>query len=724
MAVKKTKASARRRARSEGSSGDRGGRTADPSPSDEAHFAARNRIEELRERINYHNRLYYQLDSPEVSDAEWDKLFADLKSLEAEYPEFLTDDSPTQRVGAPPQATFSVVEHRVAMLSLGNVFDADGLRDWHRRAAQRAERDDFGLVAEPKIDGLAMALVYEKGKLVQAGTRGDGRRGERVTENIRTIVSVPKQLKGTFPGAFEVRGEVYMPKLGFERMNADIEMENIALALEEKKPKRLFANPRNAAAGAVRQLDPSVTASRPLEIGVYQLGWIDGASPTTHWETLEWLRSMGFPTTPETIRLANIEEAVVACAEWMPRRDTLPFDMDGLVVKIDEIDLQERLGTVGREPRWAIAFKFPPAEATTTLLDIKVSVGRTGSLTPYAVLAPVRVGGAEIGRATLHNADDIRRKDIRVGDRVVVRRAGDVIPQVVGPVRVGGASRKGGRRRGRPWKMPNRCPVSNDPVVQPEGEVKAYCPNPLCPAVVQRTIEHFVSRMAMDIDGLGERLVTALLATGLIEDAGDIYRLHEKRDALLSLDRMGEKRVSNLLAAIEASKSRPLAAILFGLGMRHVGGEVAGLLAQHFGSVDAIASADEDDIAGIAGVGPIIGASVASWMADRRNLAVLEKLRVAALRLVEEGGGVAEGPLTGKQFVVTGRLDVMSRGEVESALKRLGASIGSGVSRKTSAVITGTAPGSKLRKAEKLGTPVWDETHLLEVLREHDSPTP
>ena len=363
-----------RRTTPKGSQGTRQGGAAQPAATaavDEAHFAGRNRIEELRERINYHNRLYYQLDTPEVSDAEWDELFRELKGLETQYPEFLTDDSPTQQIGAPPQTTFSVVEHRVAMLSLGNVFDADGLRDWHTRAAQRAERDDFSLVVEPKIDGLAMALVYEDGNLIQAGTRGDGRRGERVTENIRTLASVPKQLKGSFPSALEVRGEVYMPKAGFERMNADIEAENVSLAKDGKNPKRLFANPRNAAAGAVRQIDPSVTASRPLDIGVYQLGWVDGTSPTTHWETLEWLQSMGFPITPEAKRLADVEDAITACAEWMPRRDTLPFDIDGLVVKVDEVGLQEKLGTVGREPRWATAFKFPPAEATTELLDIR-----------------------------------------------------------------------------------------------------------------------------------------------------------------------------------------------------------------------------------------------------------------------------------------------------------------------------------------------------------------
>ena len=670
---------------------------------DAAHFHARNRIEELRDLIGYHNTRYYDLDAPEITDAEWDALFRELKELEEAHPEFVTPDSPTQRVGAPPQAAFGIFEHRELMLSLGNVFNADEFREWHRRAAELAERDDFALVTEAKIDGLAMALLYEDGRLVQAGTRGDGRRGENVTQNVRTIDSVPARLRGRTAERFEVRGEVYMPKAGFEAMNQE----------RAAQGEPLFANPRNAAAGAVRQLDPNVTASRPLAMAVYQLGWIDGTAPDTHWETLAWLREMGLPTTPEA-RLHPESEAALATAEaWVARRDTLPFDMDGVVVKINEFAVQRQLGVVGREPRWAVAFKFPPAEGTTLLHKIDVNVGRTGTLNPFAMLEPVRVGGATIRMATLHNEDDIHRKDIRAGDTVVVRRAGEVIPQVVGPV-------LGRRPKGaRPWRMPDRCPVSGDPVVHPEGEAMAYCPNPVCPAVVRRTVEHFVGRGAMDIEGLGEKRIAQLFDHDLIEDGGDLYALHEKRAALIALERMGERSVDNVVAAIEASKQRPLTALIFGFGIRHVGGEVAALLAQHFGSVDAIHAASREEIAAIDGVGPVIAESVSAWMANERNREILEKLRRAGVRMAEEGGGARKGPLAGQQFVLTGRLETMGRDIAGAALKRLGASVGSSVSKKTTAVIVGDAPGSKAARAKQIGAPLWDEEQLLAVLREH-----
>ena len=427
-------------------------------------LTARNRIEELRDEIRYHNRLYHTLDTPEISDAEFDALFRELQGQETHYPEFLTKDSPTQQVGATPLETaFTSVAHREPMLSLGNAFNTDELRDWHRRAAGIADRADFALVTEPKIDGLAMALVYQRGRLIQAATRGDGRHGEDVTANIRRIKSVPRHLRGSYPPLFEVRGEVYMPKAGFERMNAgierrnaELERENAALLKEGKRPRRLdplYVHPRSAAAGAVRQKDPAVTADRPLAICVYQLGWVDGgAAPDTHWETLGWLREMGFPTTPDAQRHAGLEPVVAACEAWPPRRHSLPFDMDGIVVKIDDFAVQRQLGAVGREPRWAVAFKFPAAEATTLLKEIHTNVGRTGSLNPLALLEPVRVGGATVKMATLHNEGDIHRKDIREGDTVVVRRAGEVIPQVVGPVlsrRPPGA---------KPWTLPHALP--------------------------------------------------------------------------------------------------------------------------------------------------------------------------------------------------------------------------------------------------------------------------
>ncbi|PZC45327.1 MAG: DNA ligase (NAD+) [Chloroflexi bacterium] len=682
------------------------------------HYDARNRAEELRDQIRYHNNRYYVLDDPEVSDADWDALFHELRALEEAHPEFVTEDSPTQQVGAGPLETFAVVEHRERLLSLGNVFDETGLRDWHRRASELAERDDFAMVTEPKIDGLAMALVYEHGRLVQAATRGDGRRGENVTENIRQIPDVPQRLDRAstpraLPERFEVRGEVYMPKAGFEAMNARIEEGNVALVEAGKKPQRLFANPRNAAAGGVRQKDPQVTASRPLSIAVYQLGWADGPTPETHWETLGWLRALGFPTTPDCERHAGLDATVAACGGWLPRRDTLPMDMDGVVVKIDDFAVQRQLGIVGREPRWAIAYKFPPAEATTRLLKIAINVGRTGRLNPFAMLEPVVVGGATVRMATLHNEEDIHRKDVRVGDTVIVRRAGEVIPQVVGPVL---SRRKRGARR---FKMPDRCPVSGDPVVRPENEVMAYCSNPVCPAVVRRTVEHFVSRGGMDIDGLGERRVNEFFDEELIEDAGDIYRLADQRDALLALPRMAEKSVDNLLASIKRSKSRPLSALIFGLGVRHVGGENAALLAQHFGSIEALQGASEEEIAAVGGVGPIIAESVASWMATPRNQEIVGKLAQAGVRMSEAGGGAREGPLAGQQFVITGRLESWTRDAAAAALKGLGASVSGAVTKKTAALIAGEGGGGKREKAEKLGTPVWDEAQLVALLELH-----
>ena len=683
------------------------------------HFDARNRIEELRDQIRYHSYRYYVLDDPEISDAAWDALFQELRALEERHPAFVTADSPTQQVGARPLEAFAVVEHRERLLSLGNVFDEAGLRDWHRRASELAERDDFALVTEPKIDGLAMALVYEDGRLSQAATRGDGRRGENVIENVRQIQDVPQRLAapggGALPSRFEVRGEVYMPKAGFEAMNAAIEAENPALVAAGKKPQRTFANPRNAAAGAVRQKDPKITASRPLRIAVYQLGWAEGATPGTHWETLEWLRSMGFPTTPETALQPGLDATVAACAAWLPRRDALPMDMDGVVVKIDDFAIQRQLGAVGRDPRWATAYKFPSAEATTTLLRIEVNVGRTGSLNPFAILEPVVVGGVTVGMATLHNEEDVHRKDLREGDTVIVRRAGEVIPQVVGPV----LSRR--KEGAPPFEMPDRCPVSGDPILRPETEVMAYCSNPVCPAVVRRSVEHFVSRGAMDVDGLGERRVNELFDAGLIEDAGDIYALAERREALLTLPKMAEKSVDNLLAAIERSRSRPLSALLFGLGIRHVGAEGAALLAQHFGSVAALQQASEEEIAAVDGVGPTIAESVARWMATERNAEIVAKLAAAGVRLAEEGGGAREGPLVEQQFVITGRLASMTRDEAAAALKRLGASVGSAVTKKTRALIAGEGGGGKRAKAEKLGTPIWDEEQFLALLREHET---
>lgn len=684
------------------------------SPNEEsAHYSARARIEELRHSIHYHNQRYYIEHTPEISDADWDRLFHELKLLEEQHPEFFSQDSPTQKVGAPPEkTTFAVVEHHEPMLSLGNVFDEQELRDWHRRAAALIDRDDFALVTEPKVDGLAIALVYEEGSLVQAATRGDGRRGEDVTPNIRTIEMLPMHLTGSPPTRFEVRGEVYVSKSSFKRMNADRERANADREKEGKRPKPLFANPRNAAAGAVRQKDPGESAKRPLEIAIYQLGWSDGAIPDSHWEVLQWLAALGFPTTPDASWQATLDEAVANCEAWVPRREASSFDMDGIVVKIDDLGLQRQLGTVGREPRWAVAYKFPPAEATTRLRKIDVNVGRTGSLNPFAILEPVRVGGATVEKATLHNEEDIHRKDIREGDTVVVRRAGEVIPQVVGPVL---SRRKKGARR---FRMPKICPSCETPVVRPEGEAMAYCVNAGCPDQRQRGIEHFVSRGAMDIERLGERWITKLLEENLIADAGDLYALAPKQAAIEALPKMGKTSAENLLAAIEESKQRPLAALIFALGIRHVGAEVADLLTQHFGDMASLAAASEEELAAVDGVGPTIAASVAAWFQAKRNRQLIKKLEQVGVQMAAPKHASRGGPLAGQQFVVTGRLESMSRNQVEESLKQLGASIGSRVTKNTTVLIAGEAPGSKLEQAQVFDIAIWDEERLHTFLHE------
>lgn len=669
---------------------------------------AKLRVEELRSSIAYHEHRYFVLDDPEISDADFDALMRELRALEEAHPELISPDSPTQRVGGAPVETFGIVEHRVPLLSLANAFSGDDLRAWHKRVAGLLERDDFAMVCEPKIDGLAVAMVYENAQLTTAATRGDGTRGENITQNIRTIRSVPARLKGDAPAAsmparFEVRGEVYMTKSGFERLNFDRGEAGLPL----------FASPRNSAAGSVRQLDPKVTASRPLDVFLYQLGWAEGGKPPgSHWEALEWLRGLGFRVNPHVARFGSIDEVAAFAEGWIEKRDSLDYEIDGIVIKVDDIGLQRQLGVVGREPRWAIAYKFPPTQATTRLLRIEVNVGRTGKLNPFAVLEPVVIAGATVKLATLHNEDDIHRKDIRQGDTVIVQRAGDVIPQVVGPVL---SQRKRGARI---FRMPERCPRCDTPVVRREGEAAHYCPNPACPAQRFRQIEHFVGRSSMDIDGLGESLVFLLLSRGLIEDAGDIYFLREKRDALLAVERMGEKSIDKLLASIEASKARPFAAVLTALGIRHVGGEVAATLATHFGSIDALMEASAEQITEVPGIGPKIGESVREWFAMDDSRALVEKLRRAGVTLREEAGGAREGPLSGLTFVITGRLERFSRDNAEALVKRHGAAAGSSVTKKTSYLVVGAEAGSKLAKAEKLGVTTLTEDEFVALLGE------
>ena len=664
---------------------------------------AKLRVEELRSQIAYHEHRYFVLDQPEISDAEFDELVNELREIEERHPELITPDSPTQRVGGAPVETFGIVQHRVPLLSLANAFTDDDVVAWHRRVTNLLESDRFALVCEPKIDGLAVAMVYENGQLTTAATRGDGTRGENITQNIRTIRSIPHRLKGKVPPRFEVRGEVYMTKSGFEKLNEERGEAGLPL----------FASPRNSAAGSVRQLDPKVTASRPLDAFMYQLGWQeDGVTPHTHWETLQWLKGLGFRVNPNIKRFTSLDGVLTFCHEWVEKRESLDYEIDGIVIKVDELALQRQLGAIGREPRWAVAYKFPPTQATTVLKRISVNVGRTGTLNPFAELEPVRIAGATVKLATLHNEDDIRRKDLRVGDTVIVQRAGDVIPQVVGPVL---SKRTGKERR---FSMPRKCPACGTPAVRPEGEAMYYCPNLQCPAQRFRRLEHFVSRGAMDIDGVGESLAYQLMQRGFVEEGADLYRLGERRDELVGLERMGVKSVDNILRSIERSKTRPLANVIFALGIRHVGYEVAGLLGNHFGSMDALMAATQEQIEAIPGIGPKIAQSVHEFFSLEANRRTIEKLRAAGVNLREESGGAREGRLSGLTFVITGRLERFSRDAAESLVKRHGGGVGSSVTRKTGYVVVGEEPGSKLARAEQLGVTILDEDGFLELLGE------
>ena len=663
------------------------------------------KAEELRSKINYYDYLYYVRDAPEVSDADYDELMRRLRAIEEDYPELITPDSPTQRVPSIKVESFATVDHREQMLSLANAFNLGDLQAWNTRAAKMAGTEKFRYVCEPKIDGLAVSLVYEKGRFVQGATRGDGLHGENITENLRTIRSIPVQLQGKdYPDAFEVRGEVYMPKSAFEKLNED--------RTERGEPP--FMNPRNAAAGSVRQKDVKLTASRKLDIWIYQLGWSEGASPPTHWETLQWLNEHGLRVNPEIKRFDDLQKVQAFYKTWEDRRHDLEYEIDGMVVKIDDKSVWDELGYVGREPRWAIAYKFPPIQATTQLKKIQVNVGRTGSLNPFAILEPVRVGGVIVKQATLHNEDDIRRKDIREGDLVVVQRAGDVIPQVVGPVI------KKGQRRKSPYKIPNKCPVCGSEAVRPEGEAMSYCSNISCPAQMYRWIEHFVH--AMDIDGLGEQWVGTLLERGLIADPADIYFL--TLEELVSLDRMGEKLATKILANIEASKQANLNRLLSALGLRHVGWEIATTIANHFHTLDAIAAATEEEIARVEGIGPKIAASVYAYLHDKQKAKIVAKLKKAGVNMEQRRPKRIEGPLNGEIYVFTGTLAAMTRGDAERLVASLGGEAASSVTRKVTYVVAGADPGSKLAKAQGYGINVLTEDEFVAKVRKLGAEVP
>jgi DNA ligase (NAD+) len=682
--------------------------TADP---DEVPQKAAARAAELRQQIIHNNELYNVLDAPAIPDAEYDLLVIELRQLEADYPALATPDSPTRTVGAAPSGLFQEVRHRVPMMSLDNAFSEDDLRAWAARLRRQVPDLDLEMLAfscEPKVDGVAMSLTYEKGRLVQAATRGDGVTGEDVTANIRTVGDVPKQLAkagGPYPDVLEVRGEIYMPVKEFEAMNKR----------QAELGERLFVNPRNSAAGALRQKDPNITAQRPLHFWAYALGDVQGPPAKSAWpaatqtETLAQLKKAGFPVSPDAHRIVGMTSVVAKSEELAEARHALAYEIDGVVTKVDEVALRDVFGSTSRAPRWAIAFKFPPEERTTRLLDIMVSIGRTGRATPFARLEPVFVGGSTVGVATLHNEDQVAAKDVRPGDLVIVRKAGDVIPEVVGPVKDGPGAPK---RRKPKWKFPTACPSCGTPLVRLPGESDTYCTNIDCPAQRVQRISHYASRGAMDIEGLGEERVLQLVGAGLINDAADLYDLTPEQ--LAALDRFGALSAANLVAGIDASRTQPLSRLLVALGIRHVGPTGARAVARAFGTLEAIADATVEQLAAVDGVGGIIAASLAEFLSADTNVAVLERLRRAGVSMEEPGsadGGDAVAAtvpqtLEGKTVVVTGAVpDYTREGAEEAIMARGGKSPGS-VSKKTFVLVVGESPGaSKLKKAEDLGIP-------------------
>lgn len=673
--------------------------------------AIQRRLDELRLVIERHNYAYHVLDQPTATDAEYDALMQELRELEAEHPELVTPESPTQRVGALPQAGFAEVAHPLPMLSLSNVYNEAELRAWSERAARFAGGSSLSFVVEPKIDGLAIAITYVDGVFHHGATRGDGFHGEDITANLRTIRTIPLRLHEvdglTYPRTLEVRGEIYMRKADFARLNERIAEEAVASG---KTPK-LFMNPRNGAAGSLRQKDVRITASRPLRLFTYGIGYVEGGSvPTTHWESLQLLRKAGFETSPDSARCNTIDEVWEQCVAFETRRHDLPFEIDGVVVKVDDIRLQEEIGFVAREPRWATAYKFPATQAASVIKGIEINVSRTGALNPTAVLEPVQILGVTVQRATLFNEDEIARKDIRIGDTVVVERAGDVIPYIVKVVEEKRPA------EAEPFRMPERCPVCDTPTVRLEGEAMRYCPNAECPAQLKELVHHFVSRGAMDIGGLGERLADRFVDLDWIKDVADIYTLDW--DEIAKLEGLGEKSAQNLRDSVEASKQQPLARLIFALGIRHIGERSARLLADRFGSLEALEAASVDEINAIGGIGRVLAESVVAWFAEPKNRHVIEKLVAAGVRTSDprEEGKAHTSHLAGKSFVLTGRLATMSRPEAEERLRRAGAAVSGSVSKKTSYVVAGEDAGSKADRARELNVPIITEGEMLALL--------
>ncbi|MEY3656697.1 MAG: NAD-dependent ligase LigA [Actinomycetota bacterium] len=662
------------------------------------------RIEELRAQIRAHNDLYYGQDSPEISDAEYDLMVRELRDLEAEHPELADAESPSEIVGAAAVTTFDPVVHAVPMTSLDNAMDEDELRAWGDRVAKGLGDQPVRYVCELKIDGLAISIRYENGVMVQAATRGDGKVGEDVTANVATISSLPKKLGKNAPSVVEVRGEIYMSTAAFEKLKAEREAENAQRIANNRATLSVPVNPRNAGAGSLRQKDPTITAQRDLSLWSYQLGEVIGGPEFVgHHETLEFLGGLGFPVNPEITVVDSFDEVVAFCRKWQEHRHELGYEIDGAVVKIDDLSQREQLGFTSRAPRWAIAFKFPPEEKHTILKDIQISVGRTGRVTPFAVLEPVFVGGSNVGMATLHNRDQVAAKDVRPGDTVVVRKAGDVIPEVVGPV----LSKR--PKSSQPWEFPSTCPCNvGSTLVKMDDQADTRCVEPSCPFQRDQRIIYFASRGGMDIEGLGERTVFALSDAGLVADVGDLYALTVEQ--LLTLDGFAEKGAQNLVAGIQASRTRPLPKLLTALGIKHLGPAAADSLSSHFGTVDAIASASEEELSSVDGVGGVIAASIAAWFAKPESAVIIEKLRVAGVEFGRVEKSDEPQTLVGKAVVVTGTLANYSRDEAEAAIKSRGGKSPGSVSAKTFAVVLGESPGaSKVTKAEQLKIPVLDE---------------
>ncbi len=661
---------------------------------------AKLRVEELRELLNHHAYRYHVLDDPEISDAEYDELMAELVALEERFPELVTPDSPTQRVGMTPADLFAPVEHRARMLSLDNAFSPDELRAWAARV-EREVGDEVAYSCELKIDGVAVALTYERGVLTKGATRGDGRVGEDITANVRTVRNVPRRLLvDDPPEVLEVRGEIYLPVTAFEELNRQLTAAG----------QRPFANPRNAAAGSLRQKDPKVSAGRPLALWVHSFGFAQGVRFDSHSGFLAWCREVGLPVAPTSEVEPDLDGVLRYIQRWEQHRHSVDWEIDGVVVKVDRVAFQDELGATSHAPRWAIAYKFPPEERTTLLKRIDVHTGRTGKVTPFAVLEPVQVGGVTVTYATLHNEDEIRRKDVREGDTVIVRRAGDVIPEIVGPV----LSKR--RRGARIWRFPTACPSCGTALVRAEGEADRRCPNVACPSRNVEWLFSFASRGAMDIEGLGYVTGMQLLERGIVKDPGDIFTL--TAEDLSQLEGFAEKSISNLLASIEAAKDRPLWRLLVALNIRHVGAHVAQVLARAFGSIDALAEATAEQIDDVPEIGPAIARSVFEWFRDPANLALIEKLRAAGVRTADEASAAAgqDGPLAGMTLVLTGGLSSLSRDEATALAQAAGARVASSVSKKTDLVVAGENPGSKLAKAEQLGVEVIDEAEFLRRL--------